>query len=152
MDFKTRHWAGVTRAGASLRTLTAGLALLAASSSPANDPVITEFCASNKTIIVDDEGDASDYIEIFNAGAVSVNLAGWHLTDDALNRTLWTFPSVTLGPQDFLLVFASGKDRRDPAAPLHTNFKLDAAGGYLALIQPDGVTPATEFAPTYPQQ
>jgi hypothetical protein len=36
------------------------------------------------------------------------------------------------------LVFASNKDRRDPAAELHTNFKLDGDGEYLALTDPAG--------------
>jgi hypothetical protein len=31
-------------------------------------------------------------------------------------------------------------------------FSLDNAGEYLALVQPDGVTVAHEFAPTYPPQ
>src|SRR5439155_21696785 len=39
-----------------------------------------------------------------------------------------------------------------PGAPLHTNFKLSASGEYLALVQPDGVTIATEFAPAFPPQ
>jgi len=33
-----------------------------------------------------------------------------------------------------------------------TNFKLSAAGEYLALIEPDGITIATEFAPLFPPQ
>lgn len=35
-------------------------------------------------------------------------------------------------------VFASGKDRANPASPLHTSFKLSADDGYLALLAPDG--------------
>src|SRR5262249_34955102 len=33
-----------------------------------------------------------------------------------------------------------------PVSPLHTNFKLDSAGGYLALVNPDGTTIASQFA------
>src|SRR5262249_39996624 len=53
---------------------------------------------------------------------------------------------------NYLVVFASNKNRRTPGAPLHTNFKLDAAGEYLALVQPDGVTVASEYAPAFPPQ
>ena len=35
---------------------------------------------------------------------------------------------------------------------LHTDFQLEQSGEYLALIEPDGVTLATEFAPTFPPQ
>ena len=51
-----------------------------------------------------------------------------------------------------MVVFASNKNRRVPGAPLHTNFKLGASGDYLALVMPDGVTKATEFAPAFPPQ
>ena len=51
-----------------------------------------------------------------------------------------------------MIVWASNKNRRNPGAPLHTNFKLGASpGGYLALVRPD-LSIATQFAPTYPPQ
>ena len=51
-----------------------------------------------------------------------------------------------------MVVFASNKNRRVAGAPLHTNFKLSGSGEYLALVMPDGVTKATEFAPAFPPQ
>jgi len=36
------------------------------------------------------------------------------------------------------VVFASGKNRTNVATRLHTDFELDARGGYLVLVQPDG--------------
>ena len=108
--------------------------------------------ASNKTTLADDDGDFSDWIEIYNPDATPVELNGWNLTDSAKKKTKWTFPSVTLAPQAFLVVFASGKNRVDPAKPLHTNFSLDAEGEYLGLIRPDGSTVVSEFAPAYPLQ
>ncbi len=116
------------------------------------DPVISEFMASNKTTLADEDGDFSDWIEIFNPDATPVDLNGWNLTDSTKKKTKWTFPAVTLAPQGYLVVFASGKDRREPARPLHTNFSLDADGEYLGLIRPDGTTAATEFAPTFAPQ
>ena len=94
----------------------------------------------------------SDWIEIYNPDPAPVSLAHYALTDDWEDPTKWVFPEVTLPGQGFLVVFASGKDRRDPAAELHTNFKLGREGEYLALIRPDGQTPASEFSPAYPRQ
>ena len=94
--------------------------------------LITELVASNEQGLEDENGDASDWIEIHNAGDAPANLDGWHLTDDNDRLTKWTFPAVTIEPDDYLVVFASGKDRIDPARPLHTNFQLDADGEYLA--------------------
>ncbi|MEO5960941.1 MAG: CotH kinase family protein, partial [Opitutaceae bacterium] len=55
-------------------------------------------------------------------------------------------------PNGYLVVFASNKNRRDPSAPLHTNFALSASGEYLGLIKPDGTTVASEYAPSFPPQ
>ena len=66
----------------------------------------------------------------------------------------WTFPAVTLPAGGYLVVFASGKAQQpytDPEGYLHTNFKLDSAGGYLALVAASGASVVHAYAP-YPQQ
>lgn len=113
---------------------------------------INEFLAINAGPVVDEDGEESDWIEIKNLGATPGNLGGWYLTDDPDNRARWRFPETILQPGRFVLVFASGKDRADPDASLHTNFKLKGSGEYLALVEPDGVTIHHQFAPRFPQQ
>src|SRR5882672_4168557 len=113
---------------------------------------ITEFMAANVRTLADRDREYSDWIELHNAGAAAVNLDGWFLTDNRKDLKKWRFPAVPLGPGEYLLVFASGKDRRAPGAELHTNFKLDAERGYLGLVKPDGATVAFDFAPEYPRQ
>lgn len=115
-------------------------------------PILTEFMADNASSLVDSDGENSDWIEIFNPTDAPVSLAGYHLTDNQDDLDLWTFPDVQLNPGAFLVVFASGKDRVDPAAELHTNFKLSLEGEYLALVAPDGATIQTEYAPGFPEQ
>ena len=44
--------------------------------------VITEFMAANDATLADEDGDYSDWIEVYNEGASDVNLASWSLTDD----------------------------------------------------------------------
>jgi len=107
--------------------------------------VITELVASNNVGLRDEDGDRPDWLEIFNAGDMAANLDGWHLTDDRDDLSKWELPPVALPPQNYLVVFASGKDRADPAAPLHTNFRLRAGGEYLALVEPDGATVAYQM-------
>src|SRR5262245_58326196 len=108
------------------------------------DIIISEFLANNSTGLVDENGDRSDWIEIHNNGTSTVNLLNWRLTDDAADTAKWVFPSVDLVPNGFLIVFASNKNRNVAGSPLHTNFKLSAGGGYLALVKPD-TSVATEF-------
>jgi hypothetical protein len=103
--------------------------------------VISEFMASNDGALVSDEdGDDSDWIEIYNPSGSVADLEGFFLTDDASDLTKWAFPAESLGVDDYLLVWASGKDRAVSGGELHTNFSLRAGGEHLALVKPDGVT------------
>ena len=105
---------------------------------------ITEFVAENTIGLRDVDGAYSDWLELQNQSVFSVDLAGWQLTDNPNRAEPWTFPSVVLAPGQFLVVFASGKDRRVAGEELHTNFRLDAGGEYVGLIRPDG-SMANEF-------
>src|SRR6266550_4263310 len=129
-------------------------AILAVSVTAGTDTtvVISEFMALNNTTLTDEDGSYSDWIEVYNSSTNAVNLGGWYLTGNSTNLTQWQFPATNVAPHQFLVVFASNKDRRIPGAPLHTNFKLGGSGEYLALVMPDGLTKASEFAPAYPQQ
>jgi hypothetical protein len=98
---------------------------------------INEFVANNDTGLNDEDGAQSDWIELFNPTAVAVNLAGWKLTD-LPGGPGWSFPSVNLPAGGYLVVFASGKNRTVQPGNLHTDFSLDSAGEYLALIKPGG--------------
>ena len=118
----------------------------------AGTPIITEFMSANDSGLTDEDGENSDWIELFNPGTTSLSLLGFSLTDDSANSQKWSFPSVTMAPGSYLVVFASGKDRTPTPGELHTNFSLSANGEYLALIKPDGFTIVDEFAPEYPEQ
>jgi hypothetical protein len=98
---------------------------------------INEVLASNQTGIMDEDGDTGDWIEIYNMKKVSVDLTGYSLTDEADNPDQWIFPSMEIREGDHLIIWASGKDRKDPSA-LHTNFKLNASGEYIGLFDPGG--------------
>ena len=56
--------------------------------------LITEFMASNNSTLADGDGQFPDWVEIYNPTTQSVNLAGWHLTDDSQNPDKWTFPAL----------------------------------------------------------
>ena len=112
--------------------------------------LISEIQASNWTTVVDSDGDHSDWIEIHNPSQESQALTGWYLTDDFKELTKWRFPELVLEGGGFLVVFASGKDRRQLLDDLHTNFKLNELGEYLALVDPSGKRVVHEFLPKYP--
>src|SRR5262245_57297850 len=114
---------------------------------------INEFSAANISGLLDENGEAQDWIEIWNYGAVPVNLTGFSLTDDVDDPGRWTFPATNLAAGQYMVVFASSKDRRNIGPNrFHTNFKL-GTDEYLGLY--DAGLPRTvisEFAPKYPEQ
>jgi hypothetical protein len=115
---------------------------------------INEILASNRHGLLDEDGDAEDWIELHNAGGETIHLEGWSLTDDADQTGQWVFPAVSLQPGAYLVVFASGKDRRLPGGShLHTNFRLALSGEYLGLYSADAPRSAVEeFQPRFPEQ
>ncbi|MEN6336114.1 MAG: lamin tail domain-containing protein [Phycisphaerales bacterium] len=129
------------------------LGLLLSLSLPAmgDGPTITEFAASNDESLTDFKGDSSDWIELHNPTEQAVDLEGWYLTDDLSDLTKWEIPEVSLEPGEYLVIFASGKDLRDPAGELHTSFSLQADGESVALVEPDGQTVAFSYR-DYPPQ
>lgn len=102
--------------------------------------VINEILASNTNSIQDEDSSRQDWIELYNSGATAVNLLGFGLSDDPLLPYKWTFPNVSLGAGQYLIVWASDKNRSVAGNPLHTNFKISASGEALFLTNTSGVT------------
>ena len=121
----------------------------------AGDLIINEFLANNEIGLVDEDGEHQSWIEIYNRGATNVNLANWSLSDDPALPGLWSFPAYTVPPGGYVVVFASGKDRKSPAGAnhFHTNFKLNGHGEHLGLYSPDSPRVLVHgFSPTFPEQ
>ncbi len=126
------------------------------------DLVINEILAANENGLEDEDvdpvtlhGQRQDWIEIYNRGANSVDLDGWSLSDDPNVPGQWVFPPRVLGPGQYLVVFASGKDRKQPTGTnlFHTNFQLSRAGEFLGLYSPDSPRELVSgFAPAFPEQ
>jgi hypothetical protein len=127
---------------------------------PTGDLLITEFLASNTMGLRDPGADPLDpdplpWIEILNRGAAPVNLSGWSLSDDDEAPGLWVFPARMLQPGEYLVVFASGLDIKNPTGTnrFHTNFKLSRVGEFLGLYSPDSPRVLVSgFSPGYPEQ
>ena len=116
--------------------------------------VISEILADNENGIKDEDGERQDWIELYNSGDAPVCLKGWWLTDKASETTEWQIPDVTVASHGFFFFWASGKNRTDPANPLHTNFSLSKNGEYLGLYRPDpangGPVLVDAFSPNFP--
>ncbi len=125
------------------------LVLLLLSGCVGSDVRINEIMASNGETIVDEDGDYEDWIELYNTGARSVNLRGYYLSDDEEDPLKWKFPEVIIEPGEFLLVWASAKNRTE--GPLHTNFRISRDGEPIILSRPNGKVADSVPPVTIPQ-
>ena len=117
---------------------------------------INEFMASNVTTYPEmhDFSDYSDWIEIYNFGEDDYILNNVFLTDDSTNLLKWNFPENTLlEAGNYLIIWADdfnqgpGQLLSRPHWPwnefetvnIHSNFKLNKSGEFIALTKVDGV-------------
>ena len=116
--------------------------------------IISEFLASNRSGLLDEDGETSDWIELWNPSDQPVSTEGFFLTDNIEIPAKWGLPQTIIPAKGFQIIFASGKDRSTSTQALHTNFRLSRqAGGFLALTHssPEGLEVLSEFA-HYPKQ
>lgn len=73
--------------------------------------MISEALASNSLTLTDEDGESSDWVELFNPTAVPVQLGGYRLSDKNSYATAWELPDTVLQPGAALVVLASGKNR-----------------------------------------
>jgi hypothetical protein len=73
--------------------------------------LINEFSSSNVTGLTDEDGQYTDWIELYNNSSSLLNLGGYFLSDDRSLLNKWTFPAVPVQAYSYVLIFASDKNR-----------------------------------------
>ena len=107
--------------------------------------VINEFLASNSSGLVNDNANRTDWIELHNTGAQTINLAGYSLTDNPSDRSKFVFTNQFLSPGQYLVVFADQDANPTSGNNLYTGFGLSSAGEYVGLFDATGAL-VSEFA------
>ena len=100
-----------------------------------NGLVINEAMPLNNSFMQDEAGGYADWVELYNAGNVPINLSYHYLTNrlDWPNR--WSLPNVTLDPGQRVVLYCDD-DVED--GPLHAPFHLDADSGDVFITTMDG--------------
>ena len=98
---------------------------------------ISEIMSKNTYTLIDDDGDYSDYIEIYNGYNHDINLSGYHLSDSEFEPNKWSFPNIEIKSHEYLLIYASGKNKCNKNI-CHTNFKLSSSGEIITLTDKNG--------------
>ena len=101
--------------------------------------VINEIMSSNYSSWYDENQNTPDWIELYNPSNSSVNLSNYALSDKRDNLRKWVFLNDTIGANGFLIIAASGENKKQPSSTLHTNFKISAEGERLFLTNNTGV-------------
>lgn len=95
---------------------------------------ISEIMVQNTYTHKDNYNEYSDYVELYNNYDYSINLKGYHLSDNEFDTKKWTFPDIEIKPKEYLIIYASGKDICDKENKIcHTNFKLSSEGETITL-------------------
>lgn len=102
--------------------------------------VLNEICPQNKTVVKDEDGDAGDWIEIYNDYGREQNLkdltikykyyddSGQHEFEYKITET------VIIPANGYEIIWCDGKNKG-----LHTNFDLKTQkGGEISLVNTDG--------------
>jgi hypothetical protein len=105
---------------------------------PLTGILVNEIMASNSETATDQAGESSDWIEIFNSTANTVDLNGYYFTDDITELTKMKISGgVAIPANQRAIIWASGEPQRGVN---HLNFSLSAEGEFIALVHPDGET------------
>lgn len=104
------------------------------------DVSINELMADNDTTLMDEYGDYDDWIELYNASSVPVNIGGMYLTDQLGMPQKYQVPNsdpaaTTIPPGGFLLLWA---DNEPAQGVTHLGFRLSRDGEQAGLYMADG--------------
>ncbi len=75
--------------------------------------VINELMPSNASVITDEDGDYSDWIELSNTQSTPIDITGYGISDDPNDPFKFVLPQLILPADDHLLIFASDKNRTE---------------------------------------
>lgn len=96
---------------------------------------INEAFVSNFLKYADEDGDYSDWIELYNFGETPLSLDGFYLSDDENHPKKWQFSDIVIPSGGYQVVWLSGKDKTEHE--LHANFSV-RAGEALLLSDASG--------------
>ena len=103
---------------------------------------INEILASNNGCCYDEYGENDNYIELYNFGNDTVDVAGLFLTNDIDDHETYSqiqtgSDSTLIAPGDFLLIWS---DNSPTQGVLHLDDLLSNTGGEMGLYAPDTTT------------
>lgn len=91
--------------------------------------VINEVMTSNSKYLSQNGNQYYDFIELYNNGNSDILLSNYTLTTNMDDMSMYKLPEVTLKPNEYYILMASGDDNLSNSKYNHTNFKLSSGEG-----------------------
>lgn len=102
---------------------------------------INEILAVNDSNYVDDYGQRSGWIEVFNSAYNTVDIGGSYISNDPANPRKYYIPKgdpiTKIAPRNYLVFFADNMPTR---GILHLNFSLNDSSNHIAIYEGNGKT------------
>ena len=89
--------------------------------------MINEVVPTPRTGLRDEDGELSEWVELYNAGTKDIKLGNYALSDNETKPVKWPFPKDAVIPAGgYYIVFCSGKNKVEQGTRYpHTNFKIN---------------------------
>lgn len=102
--------------------------------------IISEICPDPLTGYRDEDGELTDWIELYNTTGSVVSLDNYALSNNENKPLKWRFPEgACVAPYGYYVVYCSGKDiDNGPKGVPHTNFKVNAEHATIVLSDSRG--------------
>lgn len=103
--------------------------------STSSQVVINEICSSNFSLIQDENGNYSDYIELYNPSPDPVSLDGYYLSDDEDWPQKFALGPAVIPPKGYYVVWLDGTDHAEAG---QVGFRIARSGEELFLSNANG--------------
>ena len=88
--------------------------------------------------ILDENGNSSDWIEIYNGTEKTINLKVYGLSDKPKKPYKWIFPEQEIKPGEYTVVFTASRYKNGSQGALNANFGLSEHDKGVYLSSPNG--------------
>ncbi|GIV29457.1 MAG: hypothetical protein KatS3mg028_0523 [Bacteroidia bacterium] len=100
---------------------------------------INEVMVSNLSGATDFYGQKSDWIELYNAGTLPINLNGYYLSNSPSNLYMYPLPNISIKPDSFLVIWLTGRNIKAPNGEYHANFTIEQCKNQWIILSLGGV-------------
>lgn len=91
-----------------------------------NQIVINEVCASNNKALLDSNGKAPDYVELYNNSSVTLSTDNLFISDSKSNLTKYKLPNIELDAGEYFVIFCGNEPTTHEDDEYYTGFSLSA--------------------------